>query len=92
VLVEVVDQNDGVHGVVQERLYVPVAGDAQGCGGLVEALAVAFADRDHLHPGLLREAGQRDTSAHAEHPDANRLGHRSACPLAPWHRPATDPA
>jgi hypothetical protein len=63
VLVEVVDQDDGVHGVVQKRLHVLVAGDAQHLGSLLAAPVVSLAHRDHLHPGLLHEAGQGSASA-----------------------------
>jgi hypothetical protein len=61
VLVEVVDQDDRVQVVVQERLDVPVGGRAQCLGGLA-ALVIPLADRDHLHPGLLGEAGQGGAS------------------------------
>jgi hypothetical protein len=63
VLVEVVDQDDGVHGVGQERLHVPVAGRAQHRGSLLTAPVIALTYRDHLHPGLLCEAGQGGASA-----------------------------
>jgi hypothetical protein len=63
VLVEVVDQDDGVHGMVQERLEIPAAGDAQARDGLLAASVVPLAYRDHLHPGLLCEAGQGGAAA-----------------------------
>jgi hypothetical protein len=62
VLVEVVDQDDGVHGMAQERLDVPEGGNAQRRGGLLAAAVVTLADRGHLHPGLLCEAGQGGAS------------------------------
>jgi hypothetical protein len=77
VLVEVVDQDDSVHGVVQERLDVPVGGRAQCLGG-VAALVVPLADRDHLHPGLLREASQGGASTEPQDTDANSPSHSSA--------------
>jgi hypothetical protein len=88
VLVEVVDQDDGVHGMVQKLLDVLVAGDAQHLGRLLAALVLSLAHRDHLHPSLPREASQGSTSAESKHPDANGLGH---LPI-PCHRPATAPA
>jgi hypothetical protein len=72
VLVEVVDQDDRVHVVVQERLDIPVGGRAQCLGGLA-ALVIPLADRDHLHPGLLGEASQGGASTEPQHPDANGL-------------------
>jgi hypothetical protein len=76
VLVEVVDQDHGVHGVVQERLDVPVGGRAQRRGGLA-APVVSLTDCDQLHPCLLGEAGQRGAAAEPQHTDANGPVHSS---------------
>jgi hypothetical protein len=62
-LVEAVDQDDGIHGVVQERLQVTVGGGVQRHGRLLAAPVIALTYRDHLHPGLLCEAGQGSASA-----------------------------
>jgi hypothetical protein len=78
VLVEVVDQDDGVHGVVQECVVVPIAGRVQLAGGLPAALVVPLADGHHLHPGLSCEARQGGAAAQSEHADANGPPHRPA--------------
>jgi hypothetical protein len=81
VLVEVVDQDHGVHAVAQERLDVPVGDGPQRRGGLA-APVVPIADRDHLHPGLLRKAGQGGPPTQPQHTDANDPVHspRSRAP------------
>jgi len=76
VLVEVVHQDDGVHGVGQERLQLPVAGGVHRHGRLVAASVVPLADRDHPHPGLQRQSGQGGAAAQAQHPDANGPAHQ----------------
>jgi hypothetical protein len=75
VLIEVVDQHDGVHAVLQERLDVPVGGRAQRRGGPA-APVVPLADRDQLHPGVLGEAGQGSASTQPQHTDANGPAHQ----------------
>jgi hypothetical protein len=76
VLVEVVDEDDGIHGVVQERLDIPLADGAQRRSRLLATLVDPLAHRDHLHPGLLGEAGQGGAPVQPQHADAN--GHQPA--------------
>jgi hypothetical protein len=47
----------------QERLDIRVGRDTQRLGGLLAAPIVSLADRDHPHPGLLRETSQGGASA-----------------------------
>jgi hypothetical protein len=77
VLVEVVDQDHGVHAMVQERLDVPV-GDGTQRRGRLAAPVVPLADRDHLHPRLLGEAGQGGAATQPQHADADGPVHSSA--------------